>query len=131
MNKRRLLKLAEFLETKVPREHFNMAVIAKGKCDLSTCGSAGCAIGWLPACFPKSDLKLVDIDGMIWLRSEGIEGTDFSVAAEFLSIDKDSASFLFSNIGPFGDTRNDESPAEVAARIRNFVKQGGIPSEAK
>ena len=61
MNKRekeRLLKLADFLETEVPHEHFDMGDWGTGNFKQMKCGSAACALGWGSAVFPRS-LKMV------------------------------------------------------------------------
>lgn len=58
MNTKRLLKLAEFLET-VPEERFDLSNWATGK--LEDCNTAACAVGWACAIpeFKEAGLYLV------------------------------------------------------------------------
>ncbi len=62
MNAKRLLKLADFLD-KLPRAKFDFGVIAMQdgkpmlealKAGKERCGTVACAIGWMPAVFPRS-----------------------------------------------------------------------------
>ncbi len=136
MNKRRLLKLAEFLE-KVPRKRFDYASWVGddwgGKQDLS-CGTTACAMGWactIPS-FRKAGLKLKNslLDGTS-LRTayytsnvpyfNGFEG--FDAAALFFDIDLRDARYLFGepNHTPFKDT-SEVTPKQVAKLIRKFVE---------
>lgn len=74
----RLLTLAYFLKTQVPKKHFYMGNFTN-QCDVEIvqtlrttepkCGTTACAVGWCPAVFPKdwrwstsdnSDPRLID-----------------------------------------------------------------------
>jgi hypothetical protein len=57
VQKQRLLKLAEFLRTKITDSQFDMFDWAYGR---GGCMTAGCALGWATVCFPNSGLRLVD-----------------------------------------------------------------------
>lgn len=51
--KRRLRKLIAFLR-QLPRRKFDFAeIVTKGKHNGHTCGTVCCALGWMPAVFPK------------------------------------------------------------------------------
>jgi len=61
MNKKRLLKLADFLE-ELPRKLFDFGTIAHAEKGLTPkqalkagpkCGTVGCAMGWAPVVFPR------------------------------------------------------------------------------
>lgn len=131
--KDRLLKLASFLENKVPKEHFDMASI----CDIVevknnniisnpfktpyTCKTTACAVGWCTAVFPELNLVL-DLDdrdithknGRTW-NSERFFG---------LFGEGDQWDYLFSA------KYFRETPKQVAKRIREFVKSDGkVPEE--
>ncbi len=70
--KARLLQLADLLETKAVKKHFNFSewgAAAKGKDNLleepNLCGTTACALGWAPAlsCAKKAGIKLVLTSG--------------------------------------------------------------------
>lgn len=137
MNRRRLLKLATFLDT-IPLKKFNFDIIASVgekpmmealKAGNRKCGTVGCAIGWLPAAFPRS-FKWDD-PGTVYphvrLTRDGIVA-DFEAAALFFGISRDDASWLFvpNNWSDRYERHNglagSASPRAVAAHIRKFVK---------
>lgn len=99
MNKRekdRLLKLAEFLETKVPSEHFDMGTWGDGDFKKHECRSVACALGWATAVFPRS-LKLmgdgIDEAAEVLHWKTGTTGTN--AAQEFFGLTHDEATDLF------------------------------------
>jgi len=57
MNRRRLRKLADFLEDHVIEKWFDMQTIADDGFDVRECGTAACCIGWTPMAFPRSGIK--------------------------------------------------------------------------
>jgi hypothetical protein len=125
INKDRLLKLAEYLETSVKPEEFDMRYWK--------CGTVACAMGH--ACsipeFIEAGLYLeftgTDEGGRCEYGVRMIDHMDhilygFDVAGELFNITRDQASYLFSLSD---DDYDDETPAYVASRIREFVKQNG------
>lgn len=123
----RLLKLADFLEA-MPEEKFDFNIIAieKGKPMLEAlaaghtkCGTAGCAIGWMPAVWPEE---------LYWEGAQGLDVADgkgnvnFTVATAFFEISMSDADFLF--MPGVSDLVESVKPAEVAAQIREFVANG-------
>jgi len=112
MNKKRLLKLADYLDT-VPRKNFNI--------DIWRCGSVGCAMGHacdIPA-FKRVGLKLMTRYDMLCPALGRLIA--FDAAAKLFSITHYQATCLFSPIG-YGRQRG---PGVVAKRIRRFVANGG------
>lgn len=135
MNAKRLLKLAEFLDT-MPREKFDFTIIAAqgGKpmraalrAGKTRCGTVGCAIGWMPAVFPRhlkwsSDLKSYPD---VCLRSDE-SATDFSAASKFFDISLGDVQREFTP-GPleygYSGLSDDATPKQVARHIRAFVRE--------
>ena len=129
MNKRRLLALADFLETKVPRKNFDFGAISSGDVDRLTpsCGSTGCAMGWAPSmrCFKREGWKLSRWDGEYDLvRSNGEHLFYIDAAMEMFGLSEDESHYLFTP----GDFAGNEgrldvtaTPKQVAKRIRQFV----------
>lgn len=131
---RRLLKLAEFLETKVPRKQFSMHkwVSHHGESgiplneDVGDCGTAACAMGWATAIpsFQRAGLHLARGGKEygrhhmkmtpLYQRQRGM-----NAAAKFMAIDFDDATALFD------PEFNDGTPKQVAKRIRQFVAKRG------
>lgn len=126
MNKRRLLKLASYLEkTRFTKKHrFDFSVVRAP----TDCGTAGCTPGELPRVFPGS-----------WKYSDTLEGgwpvprkdDQYSVnrnARKFFDITSLEVSRLFYPLDqdPMLDLHQltlTATPREVAANIRHFVKQ--------
>lgn len=133
-----LLKLAKFLR-EMPRAKFNFSVIMNvyGKPPLDAlkagehrCGTAGCAIGWMPAVWPKQ-LKW-DRYNSVRLIERRRSRDNFGAAEKFFGISHSDALHLFNpnNSGEddAGNWRDnnlpyDASPKRVAAHIRRFVKE--------
>ena len=113
MKKKRLLKLANFLEHKVPEARFNMRVWFGGEKDKKfsqhECGTTACALGWATVVFPK-DLQHSDWDNPIHVAS-GRRG--FNAAKIFFELSIEQVYFLFD--------ASEGSPTDVAARIRRMV----------
>ena len=140
MNKKRLLKLARFLE-KLPTSVFDLSYIVNGQCDqlqmlvdtkfkdkkvIHKCKSMACAVGWMPAVFPElcmwSNGTVTDCDDLV-------SRNDMSLAKHIFDMNFDQLSYLFDTTYFAGNkeyTRNisKETPKVVAKRIRNFVKDG-------
>lgn len=118
---RRLLVLAEFLETKVPIEKFNLDTWASG--ELDECGTTACACGWATTIpeFAAAGLTLspLTVFGRRGLRFDG--HASYTAASKFFETDGVDAYKLFSpeaySSSDFGNAR------KVAARIRTFVAE--------
>jgi len=116
MRKDRLLKLAEFLETK----QFN----EEEKFDLNgwhykdECGTIACAIGWATTLFKKEKFELTDHDTPQYKRF-----WDWKAVEKFFSIDSYEAEYLF--LGSKYGKKDLNNPLAVAIRIREFVKEKG------
>jgi hypothetical protein len=111
--KRRLLKLADFLET-VPRKRLDMSIFATG--DLRECGTSGCALGWatqIPS-FRRAGLYLDETSPRLRGRPRIVD--PFQVAREFFDLSAYDAADLFTPNYDGSDT-----PKEVAKRFRKFV----------
>ncbi len=117
---RRLLVLADFLETKVPRERFSLSVWANTTGDdINLCHTTACACGWgttIPEFHalgfyltPMGDSCTVDI---------GYDGrTGWGAVRSFFEITERAARFLFEAT----NYENRKDIDTVAARIRAFV----------
>lgn len=140
MNKERLLRLADFLEKEVPQQRFDMRYIFTNDVysleDLQhKCGTAACAMGW--ACVVPE----FERDGLSFKRGYYAgrvhygEYTDFSAISEFFDISSEHSRHLFEVVEVDEDgkevyindeewinaERDNETPHDVAARIRAFV----------
>lgn len=143
VGKKRLLKLADFLD-KLPPEKFDFSEIAvqKGKpmrealkAGRTRCGTVGCAIGWMPAAFPRS-LRWDETRGWatrtfpdVCLINEPTR-VDFDAAVTFFGITSADAYWLFQPGGWRGlyasehnGLHNDATPKQVAKHIRKFVRE--------
>ena len=153
MNKRgneRLLKLATFLETSVKPKAFDLNVICKinrtddyGNSTAASdkdvalvlkeiskgnkkydCGTAACAIGHMPLCFPRTfEYKENNWGGNGYIEVENRNSGEqnFDAAKDFFNIDDTESYYLFQpDCYPHGH----KSPKYVAGRIRSFVKNG-------
>lgn len=142
MNKKRLLKLADFLET-VPRRAFDIGgwqtkapTKPEGK-KQGECGFAGCAVGWATHAKLFRGLRLEQYfdGGVAFPVYEDREG--FDACAQLFDIHgyfppehqlayQDFAEYLFSPDA----YETPPTPKQVAARIRAFVKDLSSPSGA-
>ncbi len=118
---RRLLVLAEFLETKVPRDKFNLGDWATSL-DSNECGTAACAVGWattIPA-FADAGLRLCahlrDSAGLAFGDHMG-----WHAVVAFFEVDRSRAMNLFRDVNY--TTSDRQNPLYVAARIRAFVAE--------
>lgn len=134
--KKRLLKLAKYLQTKVKPKNFDMGSICywhdsadlvwnpkNGKCDPFDCGSTCCAVGCAPLCFPELNLTY-DFDSQE-IKRKGKPWYGF----KFFGIKDNQWQYLF-GIDDAEYNPREETPKQVARRIINFVKSDGkIPSD--
>lgn len=129
VGKRRLLKLADFLE-KLPPQKFNLnnwcvkdyklsntnewdsIIVIRGKC-----GSTACALGYCPVVFPKSGFKLSN--DLHWTPEYcGLEGT--AAAEQFFDLLESESVSLFM---PESYREDHKGPKSVAKKIRALVKR--------
>lgn len=114
---RRLETLATFLETKVPRKHFDMGRFwnVGPDQDLGDCGTAACALGWgttIPV-FRKIGFR----PAVGWSSVVLGDNTGCHAGADLFGITFAQSRDLFD------DHRGDETPKQVARRIRRFVAE--------
>lgn len=125
---RRLLKLADFLET-VPRKNFDYNTLASekwdGKQDFISCGTQACALGWA-ATMPslrKVGLRLSLADGLatVHLKTTSADVADgddlYKATEEVFGMDLDETDFIFNMY--MGQPES--TPKQVAKKIRKFV----------
>lgn len=139
---KRLLKLADFLEKLHPSK-FNLnewvagikpKLMAENPLKKGDCGTTACAVGWLPALFPKSwgwtkpkafydsfgNPANADVLYKKWPNAEMTQGQKLQAAADFFSIDYSDSTELFMP-AEYGD--GDRTRAKtVAKRIRSLVR---------
>lgn len=128
MNKRRLLKLADFLAT-VPRRALVMytwtarpAFQPEGDAP-GECGFAGCALGWAGHAKLFRDLKM-DSRGIPFVEVGRRKASGFDAAMIVFGIDYGIASSLFGTA--CYNLASNPTPARVARRIRHLVATGEI-----
>lgn len=158
--KDRLLKMADFLETQVSPKNFNLRefVTTKDGCSSlpanqkvnlnkpkldpkNECGYAACAIGWMPAIFPKSFkwFKIFYTANDLLVRRTYIDNNHYdgcdtwTDAKLFLGLSgepcrRNQLTYLFSDSSYHPSRRG---PKSVAARIRQFVNKDGFVPKYK
>lgn len=134
MYAKRLLKLADFLQT-LPRQKFDFSQIAHQgekpmmqalKARKESCGSVACAIGWMPAVWPKLLLWAPNSPNScelsVLMRGDNTGDTNFDIAQRFFNIDYDESMALFYPGWRVNTPDYNATPEQVAAHIRRFVK---------
>lgn len=136
MHKDRLEKLASFLDV-LPDEKFDFGTVVSEngepmlkalKLGAVYCGTVACAIGWMPAVFPRS---------IAWRKRRSWDSTlnvafkkrrtkiNFEVAEEWFDLTSDQAEVLFApyssgyGLKPLSPSA---TPKTVARRIRTFMQ---------
>lgn len=139
LHKKRLLKLAAFLREKVPDEHWNFYEISNlrgEQCEAyrriasgkqQGCGAAACAMGWVPAVFPRTFTW--DRSGLPVLRTSSEAYATNQEIETFFGLSEDDRFYLFELRG-YRDYSN-VTRRKVAARIESFVKRGGMPERSR
>jgi hypothetical protein len=143
MHKQRLLQLADYLEAgKFQHEVFDFDAIDKGPPTKNGCGTAGCAMGELPGCFPEywmyKPVDLLKRNESLWFlpcpvhqqnEKEYNCGVDvIEAVSEFFEISNDLIDHLFypnyQNIERFGSVFIGKyaSERDVAQHIRNTIQ---------
>lgn len=119
--KKRLLQLADFLETLGP-ERFDLQWWAYNGFSPNKCGTTACAVGWattIPA-FKKAGLKLYrDYDDGLYPIYKTYDSWD--AVKVFFKLSMKDAEWLF-NSGYYPVEQNN-NPKYVAKRIREFVTE--------
>lgn len=123
MNRERLLKVVEVLET-VESEQFEMSVWTSGlQAAHDDCGTVACAVGWYCLKRPNSGLDLKN--GMPWTGSSN----NWDAVQEHFDLSERDAAYLFNGARyqPDDDDEDWIEPTreEVIDRIRAFVASGG------
>lgn len=120
MNKDRLLKLADFLDT-VPDDRFDMHTWASGGFEPEACGTVACAAGWACTIFKDEGLHLRFYKNGPKPAFKELRGID--AVEEFFDLDYGQTMHLF-----FCRDYDEEHPAwvggpnKVAEVIRAFVQ---------
>lgn len=121
MNKERLLKLAEVLETESRGRVLTVPGSGKVEFDMGLviskngCGTAACAMGYA-GLHPWFNRRGLVYDGFNGIKYRGVPGTSsFRAAAAFFEISRYDADELFTS------SYAAETPKQVAKRIREFV----------
>lgn len=136
LHKARLLKLAKFLD-KLPREKFDFSTITTlGKKSMPEalkagkhfCGTVGCAIGWMPACFPRDVMWEPHEGGREYLSPDVILRRDpvfrdFGAAEYYFGLSYEEARYVFVPLGHGNSLSDTATPKQVAKHIRDFVKR--------
>lgn len=128
-HKKRLLRLADFLEGLKPKEFdIDSFVDRPGKDGrVGSCGTVACACGWAATIpeFRRAGLRINQtlVYGIYFITYKGME--DGLAAEEFFGLTYDEFSHLFTRKGYY--IRNKVTPKRVAKRIRNFVAGKGVP----
>lgn len=136
--KRRLLKLADFLESKVDNVHFDFSSFGhlsggtdqdlNGKdalAEANLCGTKACALGWAPA-LPfarKLGFKLEIRHGHPAFTKNGRHVSTDVVAKELFGLKVSQWTYIFydSSLTRPGSGSMESSRADVARGIRTFV----------
>lgn len=123
INKKRLLKLADFLEHKVKSSWFDLHSFATGGFRERKCGSTACALGWAPTCFPRSGLSLTRVSPILRYVYKGSHRSygGFRAAEVFFGLSFQQVLYLFS---PHKYRPKRGGRMSVVRRIRSLVKSG-------
>lgn len=128
LHKDRLLKLAEHLE-RIPNKKFNLSSwiqTVNGPANQNgftkhSCGTAACAVGYLPVVFPKYfEYNYLDsYSPRLRYKTKAVLDLDgFFGATHFFGLSEDQAFNLFM---PSNYPRDRQGKTSVARRIRDFV----------
>jgi hypothetical protein len=121
MHADKLLRLADFLETEVKDEWFNLKIFADEGFDIKTCGTTACAWGWasqVPEWQSVLTLKKsFSYHGLAVIYNEKY---NFEAAQEFFNLNHQQCNFLFDPM-----YYSYTSKEYVIDRLRKFVASGG------
>lgn len=95
--RKRLLKLADFIVEQVPKEKFDMSSFGLANGPIDSCGSAGCALGWATVLFRRLGVAILggaprykDLTG--YGVGVTLFGLTYGQSEELFSIEKGCAS---------------------------------------
>lgn len=131
LSRQRLLAIADHLDKPQQQLHCDTFSFTS-LCEITHCGTSGCAMGEAPVIFPEHYAypKLTDEDGVMlpYLKGDG-RSVGFTFP-DFLGITQYHANFLFYPV-PYKDElqgsgvirlKGSATKEEVAANIRRYVK---------
>jgi hypothetical protein len=131
MQKKRLLKLARFLREYVRDRWFKLDHWAEKGFKEKQCGTTACGLGWATVCFPRSGLKLDDLEN--WENFHNViykvgdkEYTDFKAGQKFFGLTPEQSSYLFD---PYCYRPDHRGRRSVASRIEKLVENNGKLSD--
>lgn len=141
---KRLLKLADFLQ-QLPPQKFNFSSFTQRgdkpmlealEARRSNCGTTACAIGWMPAVFPRTvcwigvdkpgyELQVALRDGArkrdpFWGTRERLK--NFDVAERFFGLSRKEVHTLFNPDENSDSLSSNATAKQVAAHIKRFVR---------
>jgi len=118
LHKRRLLKLARFLDKLSPKK-FDLNIFS------NDCGSVCCAIGWCPAVFPTYWTR--DAFSEPFLKGKNQYGFyklgSFESAESFFGLNAAESEDLFTVSGEQYSNIDYPKPKDVAKAIRTFIQE--------
>ncbi len=124
MNTKRLLKLADILDT-IERKKFDISYFTNGN-NINECGSTACALGHAgyDKSFRRAGFKTNALSDRVTYKVGNETLENFHAAACFFDIDYFDATILFGdntheNYGMYAE---EVTPKIVAKKIRKFVK---------
>lgn len=125
MQRKKLLKLADFLENVVTDSRFDLGKWQGfGDRTKHQCKTVACAFGWCPTVWPRSGLKNHSF-GVTYEPNKKTSDycSNFEAAARFFGITLEQSRYLFSSEKYSIRYRGRIS---VAKRIRKFAEGGGV-----
>lgn len=113
--RKRLLKLADFIVERVPKKRFNMARYGTmlGELDRQPCGTAGCALGWCTVLFRRIGCTADSQSGLPAYK----DLMGYGVGVELFGLTYEQSEELFSG------TKSGQSAKQVRRDILRFVAQ--------
>lgn len=144
VHEKRLLKLAAFLRERVPRKKFDFNHIMREGANppqvaiLKTedCGTTGCAVGWMPVCFPRDFAWNPWVGNQLEVVNKKTHKDDLDAAQEWFGLTLNETMYLFYPEGYYevydsdgvlfkqihNNLGEDATPKQVARHIERFVK---------
>lgn len=120
IQRKRLLKLADFIVERVPKEKFSMSRYGTmlGNLHTTGCGSEGCALGWATTLFRRIGCTICDAGVPVYKGRTG-----FGVGVELFGLTYEQSEALFSG------TKSGRSAKQVRRDILRLVVK--LDKEAK
>lgn len=130
MNKERLLRLAEHLETAVPEDAFDMTTWAGEHATLYSCGTAGCMAGHAASVPEFRELGLrLGVNGVNggWRFPFFGKHAGYSAMAVLFDIPVSNARQIFGASGSMLGAARHWTPKKAASVLRKYVATGELP----